>query len=117
MKQKNAIAVLALLALSSVGAAVAQDGVRRVYLRDTARLVELRTSDASTLRCERNGGDEIKTARWVRDCNAIAREVLDRYAREGLLVETIVGRDPLGQPDASGELQRSVALRAGIADN
>lgn len=111
--QRNPVASgLVVATLAVCGVAEGQDGVRRTHLRDTARLVELRSDDVTVLRCERNGGDEIKAARWVRDCNAAARDVLRRYAREGVLVDDDVGRNPLGEPDAAGELQGRFALRA-----
>jgi hypothetical protein len=100
------------MALALCGVAEAQDGVRRTHLRDTARLVELRSDVETVLRCERNGGDEIKTSRWIRDCNAAARDVLRRYAREGVLVDDDVERNPLGDPDAAGALAARFALRA-----
>lgn len=91
-------------------AAAAQDSVRRVHLRDGARLVETIAADSATLRCERNGGDEIPQARWIRDCNALARELLRRHARDGRLRGVDIGREPLGEPDAGGELSLVVPL-------
>jgi hypothetical protein len=116
MRRIQAFRLCVVAALGFCGVAVAQDAVRRTHLRDTARLVELRSGETIVLRCERNGGEEIKAARWIRDCNAAARDVLRRHARDGLLVEA-VGRNPLGEPDAAGGLEARFALRASAPED
>jgi hypothetical protein len=103
--------MLSVLAASS--AAVHAEDVRRIHLRNDARLIQTIKGDVVTFECERMGGPGISVNRWIRDCNSMARRELESMKREGRLGDTKLARAPLGDKMVGEHLVMSLPTRPG----
>lgn len=84
----------------------------RVFLRNDARLVQTTEGGITTFRCEKMGSKDAYIRRWVRDCNALAREEMESLQREGKLAAGKIARAPLGDAIVNQELAVSMPFNA-----
>lgn len=99
--------VVACLIAASAGAWA---GGERVFLRNDARLVQTTEGGITTFRCEKMGSKDSYIKRWVRDCNALAREEMESLMREGKMGASRIERAPLGDKIVNQELAVSLPL-------
>jgi len=108
MKSRNCLGVVLLWAVSIASLQAAE--LRRVHLRNDARLIQTTRGDSVHFRCERMGGSSGSAKRWVRDCNTLARLELESMKRAGQLGQAKLERDPMGTAPVNDELVATLPL-------